>query len=78
MTNGKPDEDHFILMIREKKNCLTSISSEVKILNNNIIEFQEKSEFTPVLFKMFPLIGTESFNYPFILNNLDWETNPER
>lgn len=62
----------------EKNKWRTSISTEVKILNNNIIEFQEKSEFTPVLFKMFPLIGTEYFNYPFILNNLDWETNKER
>lgn len=27
---------------------------------------------------MFPLIGSETFNYPFILNNLDWETNKDR
>lgn len=56
----------------------SSIAMQVKHDSDEKFILQSKSADTPNLFKVFPLIGSESFGFPAIINSLDFAPNKER
>jgi hypothetical protein len=56
----------------------TDIAFEVKHLEEEIYEVQPYPENCPKLFCAFPMIGTEDFNFPVIINSLEFVPNRER
>lgn len=56
----------------------SSIAMQVKLDSDEKLILQSKSTDTPNLFKVFPLIGSESFGFPAIINSLDFIPNKER
>lgn len=63
-----PDETEEEFSIAVMKRGYTSIAIPVKI-DNGEIEIQPLDDLTPRLFCDFPLIGTEAFPLPFIVNS---------
>lgn len=67
-------KDHNIIVL--KRNNVT-IAIEVDISNNRIF-FKEFNKLTPKLFCDFPLIGTENFPFPTIVNSPSFNPNEPR
>ena len=65
----------YIAIISDKT---TSIAMQVDFINNNEIKLIAKHKQTPNLFKVFPLIGSENFAFPTIINSLEFEPTKER
>ncbi len=70
---GEVETCHIVVA---KKNE-TSVAIEVKVIEDEIyvIEFNEK---TPRIFCDFPLIGTEGFSFPAVINNPLFDLNEPR
>lgn len=64
-TNGVPRKEHLMVSTNEIDKLTVAIPVE---LNDGRIEICPLPKLTPVLFKDFPLVGTEDFGYSFVIN----------
>lgn len=71
--NGNSSENKYILISDEKK---TSVAAPLGLNNNGSVCQPVKK--IPRLFKAFPLVGTESFSFPAVINSLDFEPSEDR
>lgn len=62
---GKPIEEYNIAIVSNER---VSVAVEIKYVNNTIV-IVEPNEQLPKLFCGFPLIGSEDFNFPIIINS---------
>lgn len=60
---------------KSERNLRVSGAIAIDTKTNSIIPIEKQ---TPFLFCLFPLIGTEEFYFPVILNSRDFEPTPER
>lgn len=60
---------------KSQRNLRVSAAIAIDIKTNSIIPIDKQ---TPYLFCLFPLIGTENFYFPVILNSRDFEPTAER
>ena len=71
--NGNSNENEYVLISDKKK---TSVAVPLESNSNSLV--CQPVEKTPRLFKAVPLVGTESFSFPAIINSLDFEPSEDR
>ncbi|WP_066423997.1 sacsin N-terminal ATP-binding-like domain-containing protein [Anabaena sp. 4-3] len=71
--NGSIEKLNFAVL----SNNLTSIAIQITIQNNQIF-INRFAHITPKIFLGFPLIGTEDFNFPVVINNPFFEPTEPR
>ncbi len=71
--NGQ--EQWLLYTIAEEQTIILAVPVE---LNNDSLTIKSLEPSTPILFKEFPLIGTESFGYSFVINCKDFYPTEQR
>lgn len=71
--NGNSSENEYVLISDKKK---TSVAVPLESNSNNSICQPVKK--IPRLFKAVPLVGTESFSFPAVINSLDFKPSEDR
>ena len=71
--NGKISKRQYLLTSSEKK---TSVAVPIELNGNNSISLPV--EHTPKLYSAFPLVGTESYSLPAVINNPEFSLPPDR
>lgn len=71
--NGKFSERQYLLASSEKK---TSVAVPIELNGDSSIS--SSVENTPRLYSAFPLVGTDSYSFPAIINNPDFSLPPDR
>lgn len=60
---------------KKDREATVSAAIEIDVKNKRIVGLDEN---TPSIFCVFPLIGSEKFCFPVVLNSIDFEPEPER
>lgn len=71
--NGNSSENKYILISDEKK---TSVAAPLELNSDGSV--CQSVEKIPRLFKAVPLVGTESFSFPAVINSLDFKPSEDR
>jgi len=69
------NERNFIIQISDD---VTTVAMPIEFNDYKKIKILAKNKQTPNLFKIFPLIGSENFGFPTIVNSLNFEPTKER
>lgn len=69
------DKATYIALVSDN---ITSIAMQIDFISDNEVKLIAKDKKTPNLFKVFPLIGSELFAFPTIINSLHFEPTKER
>ena len=71
--NGEFSKRQYLLASNEKK---TSVAVPIELNGDSSIS--SSVENTPRLYSAFPLVGTDSYSFPAVINNPDFSLPPER